>query len=201
MMPQLLENVVGELSRLPGIGRRSALRLALHLLRMEEESVADMTRAIDAFKRDIKHCSLCNNLSDEDTCPICRDAARDRSIICVVEQVGDLISIEGSRQYNGLYHVLGGIISPMQGIGPSDLKVDLLLERASRGGIKEIILALSTTIEGETTHFYIMRRLADMTSIKITTIARGIGFGDEIEYADQMTIAHALNNRTKVGGE
>lgn len=198
IMSKLLDDAVGELSRLPGIGRRTALRLALHMLRMEREDVSRMTQVIDSFRNGIKYCSYCNNLSDEDICPICSDPSRDRSMVCVVEQVGDVLSIENTRQYNGLYHVLGGVISPMQGIAPSDLKIDLLLDNIARGEIKEVILAVSTTVEGETTLFYIMRRLEQFPKLKVTTIARGIGFGDEIEYADELTIAHAIHNRTPI---
>ncbi len=197
-MSKLLEDVVGELSKLPGIGRRTALRLAIHMLRMERSDVSSMTSAIDAFRNNIRYCSRCNNLSDSELCPICSDAGRDRSVVCVVEQVGDVMSIENTRQYKGLYHVLGGVISPMQGIGPSDLKIDLLLENIARGEIKEVILAIGTTVEGETTQFYITRRLEECKDVKVSTIARGIGFGDEIEYADELTIAHAIHNRTYV---
>lgn len=197
-MSKLLEDVTLELSKLPGIGRRTALRLAIHMLRMEQEDVAAMTAAIDRFKRDIKYCRLCNNVADSEICPICSDDNRDRSVVCVVEQIGDVISIENTRQYKGLYHVLGGVISPMQGIGPSDLKIDLLLDNIAKGEIKEVILAVSTTVEGETTQFYISKRLEQFQNIKISTIARGIGFGDEIEYADELTIAHALHNRTDI---
>ncbi len=197
-MSQLLDNIVSELSRLPGIGRRTALRLAMHILRMEPGQVGGMTGAIDDFRTRIKHCALCNNLSDEDICPICNDPARDRSTICVVEHVGDVISIENTRQYRGLYHVLGGVISPMQGIGPSNLKIDLLTERIAAGQIKEVILAISTTVEGETTLFYITRKLEQFPQVAVTALARGIGFGDELEYADELTIAHALHNRRKV---
>jgi recombination protein RecR len=195
-MSKLLENVVGELSKLPGVGRRTALRLAMHILRTEQEGVENLTDAINRFSRDIKHCTCCNNLSDDDVCTICANPQRDRSVVCVVEQVGDVLSIENTHKYNGLYHVLGGVISPMQGIAPSDLKIDLLLDNIARGGIKEVILAVSTTIEGETTLFYISRRLERFPDLKVTAIARGIGFGDEIEYADELTIAHALHNRT-----
>ncbi|GHV00473.1 recombination protein RecR [Bacteroidia bacterium] len=194
-MSKLLEDIVGELSRLPGIGRRTALRLSMHILRMEAGSVERMAEAIARFRTEIRYCTRCNNLSDTDICPICRDGERDRTIVCVVEQVGDVLSIENTRQYKGLYHVLGGVISPMQGIGPSDLKIDLLLDNIARGEIKEVILALSTTVEGETTLFYISRRLAQHPDLKVTSIARGIGFGDEIEYADELTIAHAIHNR------
>ncbi len=197
-MSKLLENVVEELSKLPGIGRRTSLRLALHILKMEAQSVGDMTRSIDDFRNKINHCSECNNLSDSEICPICLNSNRDRTTICVVEQVADLISIENTHQYNGLYHVLGGVISPMHGIAPSDLKIDLLLERAKRGDVREIILAISASVEGETTLFYIMNRLKGVENVKISNIARGIGFGDELEYVDEMTITHALNNRREV---
>lgn len=197
-MSKLLQDVVGEFSKLPGIGRRTALRLAMHLLKMEAESVGEMTRSIDRFRNEIKHCSCCNNLSDAERCPICEDPLRDRSTVCVVEQVSDLLSIENTRQYRGLYHVLGGVISPMQGIAPSDLKIDLLLQRIARGEVREVILAISTSMEGETTSFYLMNRLRQFPSVKITTIARGIGFGDELEYVDELTITHALMNRREV---
>ncbi|WP_297606488.1 recombination mediator RecR [uncultured Alistipes sp.] len=197
-MSKLLQDVVGELSKLPGIGRRTALRLSMHLLRMERESVGDMTRSIDRFRNEIRHCRTCNNLSDEEYCPICLDENRDRSTVCVVEQVGDLLSIENTRQYKGTYHVLGGVISPMQGIAPSDLKIDRLVERVASGTVKEVILAISTSVEGETTLFYIMNRLRAYPDVKVTSIARGIGFGDELEYVDELTITHALMNRRAV---
>ena len=194
-MSQLLQDVVGELQKLPGIGRRTALRLAMHLLRMECDSVDGMTRAIDRFRHNIKHCVRCNNLSDTELCPICQSEERDRTTICVVEQVADLLSIENTHQYRGLYHVLGGVISPMQGIAPSDLKIDLLCDRIAEGEVKEVILAISTSVEGETTLFYLMSRLRQFPAVKVTTIARGIGFGDELEYVDELTITHALMNR------
>ena len=197
-MSKLLQDVVGELSKLPGVGRRSALRLAIHILRMERESVAEMTESIDRFRNDVKYCAECNNLSDEEVCPICLDDERDRTTICVVEQVADVLSIENTHQYKGLYHVLGGVISPMQGISPSDLKIDLLTERIARGGVKEVILAISTSVEGETTLFYLMNRLRQFPGVKVTSIARGIGFGDELEYVDELTITHALRNRREV---
>ncbi|MBR5820906.1 MAG: recombination protein RecR [Alistipes sp.] len=194
-MSQLLQDVVSELQKLPGIGRRTALRLAMHLLRMECDSVDGMTRAIDRFRHEVKHCARCNNLSDTELCPICQDSQRDRSTVCVVEQVADLLSIENTHQYRGLYHVLGGVISPMQGIAPSDLKIDLLCDRIAEGEIKEVILAISTSVEGETTLFYLMSRLRQFPDVKVSTIARGIGFGDELEYVDELTITHALMNR------
>ena len=197
-MSRLLQDVVGELSKLPGIGRRTALRLAIHILRMERESVAEMTESIDRFRNEVKYCTQCNNLSDEDVCPICADDERDHTTICVVEQVADVLSVENTRQYKGLYHVLGGVISPMQGISPSDLKIDLLTERIARGGVKEVIVAISTSVEGETTLFYLMNRLRQFPELKVTSIARGIGFGDELEYVDELTITHALLNRREV---
>ena len=197
-MSKLLQDVVGELSKLPGVGRRTALRLAIHILRMERESVAEMTESIDRFRNDVKYCAECNNLSDEEVCPICLDDERVRTTICVVEQVADVPSIENTHQYKGLYHVLGGVISPMQGISPSDLKIDLLTERIARGGVKEVILAISTSVEGETTLFYLMNRLRQFPGVKVTSIARGIGFGDELEYVDELTITHALRNRREV---
>lgn len=205
-MSRLLDDVVREFSRLPGVGRRTALRLAMHVLRSREDDVAQMIRAIGDFRTGIRYCSQCNNLSDNDICEICSDSSRDRSTICVVEQVGDVLSIEKTGQYRGLYHVLGGVISPMAGIAPSDLKIDLLLENIAEGGgvvpkVKEVILAISTTVEGETTLFYILNRLRAYKDLKITTIARGIGFGDEIEYADELTISHAIANRREVSKE
>ncbi len=197
-MSRLLQDVVGELSKLPGIGRRTALRLAMHLLRMERDSVADMTQSIDRFRNEIRYCKRCNNLSDEELCPICCDSQRDHSTVCVVEQVGDLLSIENTRQYRGDYHVLGGVISPMQGVAPSDLKIDLLMQRVASGEVREVILAISTSVEGETTLFYLMNRLRQYPHVKVTTIARGIGFGDELEYVDELTITHALMNRREV---
>lgn len=197
-MSKLLDDVVSELSRLPGIGRRTAMRLAMHILRMEVRDVEMMSGSIARFRSEIRYCTECNNLSDGDRCEICSDPSRDRATVCIVEQVKDVLSVENTRQYNGLYHVLGGVISPMQGIGPSDLKIDLLLDRIAQGEIREVILALSTTVEGETTSFYITRRLADCHGVRVTSIARGIGFGDELDYADELTIAHAIHNRRPI---
>lgn len=197
-MSQLLQQAVSEFAKLPGIGRRTALRLAMHLLKMDCSSVEQMAESIARFRRDIRHCELCNNLSDTPRCPICSNPERDHSTICVVEQVGDLMSIENTHQYKGMYHVLGGVISPMQGVGPSDLKIDLLLEKVATGNIREVILAISTSVEGETTLFYILNRLRQFPAVKISTIARGIGFGDELEYVDELTITHALLNRREV---
>jgi recombination protein RecR len=170
----------------------------MHLLKMDCSAVEQMAESIARFRRDIRHCELCNNLSDTPRCPICSNPERDHSTICVVEQVGDLMSIENTHQYKGMYHVLGGVISPMQGVGPSDLKIDLLLEKVATGNIREVILAISTSVEGETTLFYILNRLRQFPAVKISTIARGIGFGDELEYVDELTITHALLNRREV---
>lgn len=194
-MSKLLQDAVSEFTKLPGIGRRTALRLAMHLLKMDVEAVEQMTGSIARFRRDVRHCEECNNLSDTARCPICENPERDRTTVCVVEQVADLLSIENTHQYRGLYHVLGGVISPMQGIAPSDLKIDLLCDRIAEGEIKEVILAISTSVEGETTLFYLMSRLRQFPDVKVTTIARGIGFGDELEYVDELTITHALMNR------
>ena len=165
---------------------------------MPPESVADMTRSIDRFRNEVKYCACCNNLSDDTICPICSDDERDRTTICVVEQVADVLSIENTRQYKGLYHVLGGVISPMQGISPSDLKIDLLCQRIAAGDVREVIIAISTSVEGETTLFYLMNRLREYSGVKVTSIARGIGFGDELEYVDELTITHALRNRREI---
>ncbi len=197
-MSKLLQDAVSEFSKLPGIGRRTALRLAMHLLKMEQGAVEQMADSIARFRRDVRHCEECNNLSDEARCPICQNPERDRSTVCVVEQVGDLMSIENTRQYKGLYHVLGGVSSPMQGVGPSDLKIDMLIDKVASGSVREVILAISTSVEGETTLFYIMNRLKAFPSVKVSTIARGIGFGDELEYVDELTITHALLNRREV---
>ena len=197
-MSKLLDNVVNDLSRLPGVGRRTAMRLAMHILRMDEADVATMTDSISAFRTRICRCAQCNNLSDEEICDICNNRTRDRSTVCVVEQVSDLLSIEKTQQYNGLYCVLGGVISPMQGIAPSDLRIDLLLDRIALGEVKEVIIAISASVEGETTLFYLMNRLRKFPHLKITTIARGIGFGDELEYVDEHTITQALFNRREV---
>jgi recombination protein RecR len=173
----------------------------MHILRSREDDVAQMIQAIGDFRTGIRYCARCNNLSDNEFCEICSDQGRDHSTICVVEQVGDVLSIEKTGQFRGLYHVLGGVISPMAGIAPSDLKIDLLLDNIARGEVREVILAISTTVEVETTLFYILNRLRAYKEVKITTIARGIGFGDEIEYADELTISHAIVNRREVARE
>ncbi|MEG1553729.1 MAG: recombination mediator RecR [Rikenellaceae bacterium] len=196
-MSILLDNIVDELSRLPAVGEKTALRLALHILQQPKEEATALANSITDFRNNIKNCSQCNNLSDEEICPICMDKSRDTSTICVVERVKDVMSIESIGEYKGLYHVLGGVISPMMGIGPSSLKIDLLLDNIKRHNVKEVIVALSTSLEGETTLFYIKKRLAD-SGVKISNIARGIGFGDELDYADEMTLIHAIRNRTSL---
>ena len=197
-MSKLLDNVVGELSRLPGVGRRTALRLAMQILKSDSEEVRAMTESIDLFRNNICHCAKCGNLSDSEICEICADTNRDHTTLCVVEQVADLLSIEKTHQYRGVYSVLGGVISPMQGIAPSDLRIDLLLDRIALGGVREVIIAISASVEGETTLFYLMNCLRRFEGLKITTIARGIGFGDELEYVDEHTITQALMNRRTV---
>ena len=192
---QLLEKAVQEFSKLPGIGRKTALRLVLHLLRQPADEVSLFTQAIDTMMREVKYCRVCHNISDSDLCPICGDPRRDASTICVVESVQDVMAVENTQQFNGLYHVLGGVISPMDGIGPGDLAIDSLVERVKSGGVKEVILALSSTMEGDTTNFYIFRKLADC-DVRLSVIARGISVGDELEYTDEVTLGRSILNRT-----
>lgn len=191
----LLENAVNKFANLPGIGRKSALRLVLHLLRQDDASVAEFADTLLKLKREIKYCSQCHNISDTDICNICADKSRDKSLICVVENVKEVMAIEKTIQFKGLYHVLGGIISPIDGIGPSDLEIASLEERAKSGEIREVILALSATMEGDTTNFYIYRKLQSY-GLKISIIARGVSIGDEIEYADEVTLGRSILNRT-----
>ena len=194
---QLLEKAVGEFSKLPGIGRKKALRLVLDLLRRSEEEVDGFTTAVSRLRKEVKYCRVCHNISDTDICPICSDSHRDASTICVVENIRDVMAVENTQQYNGLYHVLGGIISPMDGVGPSDIEIDSLVERVAEGGVKEVILALSSTMEGDTTNFYISRKLAPY-DITLSVIARGISVGDELEYTDEVTLGRAILNRTQM---
>lgn len=189
-----LENAVTELSRLPGIGRKTALRLALHLLRREGREVTALGEAIIHLHQDIRYCRVCHNISESEICPICASASRDHSTVCVVENVKDVMSIENTGQFRGVYHVLGGLISPIDGIGPDSLEIASLIERAASGEIKEIILALSSTMEGDTTNFYIFRRLGDLP-VKLTQLARGMSVGNEIEYTDEVTLGRSLLNR------
>jgi len=198
---QLLERAVQEFSRLPGIGRKTALRLVLHLLRQDTDDVMRLADAISTMKREVRYCRVCHNISDSDLCPICSNVRRDSSTICVVENVQDVMAVENTQQYMGLYHVLGGVISPMDGIGPSDLEIDSLVERVAQGGVKEVILALSSTMEGDTTNFYIFRKLAPYTDVKLSIIARGISVGNELEYTDEVTLGRSILNRTPFEGK
>lgn len=192
---QLLEKAVCEFSKLPGIGRKTALRLVLDLLRRTEDEVDGFASAVTRLRKEVKHCRVCHNISDTDVCPICSDRRRDTTSICVVENIRDVMAVENTQQYKGLYHVLGGIISPMDGVGPSDIEIDSLVERVAAGGVKEVILALSSTMEGDTTNFYISRKLAAY-DVVISVIARGISVGDELEYTDEVTLGRAILNRT-----
>lgn len=191
----LLEDAVNEFAKLPGVGRKTALRLVLHMLRQDIKHVENFSSSILTLKKDVKYCKSCFNISDTDTCPICSNTGRDATTVCVVENIKEVMAIENTSQFKGLYHVLGGIISPIDGIGPNDLQIDTLVERVSKGNINEIILALSTTMEGDTTNFYIYKKLAPY-NIKISMIARGISIGDEIEYADEVTLGRSILNRT-----
>lgn len=193
---RLLENAVSQFARLPGIGRKTALRLVLHLLRQETEDVEQLAAALTTMKREVKRCRVCHNISDLDVCPVCSDPRRDQSTVCVVENIQDVMAIENTQQFHGLYHVLGGVISPMDGIGPSDLEIQSLVERVGEGTIKEVILALSPTMEGDTTNFYIFRKLAPFSDLRITVIARGVSVGDELEYTDEVTLGRSILNRT-----
>lgn len=191
----LLENAVNEFANLPGIGRKSALRLVLHLLRQDEEKVSNFAATLLKLRREINYCAVCHNISDTAVCSICNDKSRDSSLICVVENVKEVMAVEKTVQFRGLYHVLGGIISPIDGIGPSDLEISSLEERVKSGEIREVILALSATMEGDTTNFYIYRKLQSY-GVKVSIIARGVSIGDEIEYADEVTLGRSITNRT-----
>ncbi|MDD6832083.1 MAG: recombination mediator RecR [bacterium] len=192
----LLENAVSEFAKLPGIGRKTALRLVLHLLKQEPQSARQFGEAIIRLRDEIQYCEVCHNISETPRCPICSDPARDSATICVVENVKDVMSIENTHQHHGLYHVLGGLISPMDGIGPQDIEINSLEERVKAGGVSEVILALSATMEGDTTNFYIFRKLAPYTDLKITMLARGVSVGNEIEYTDELTLGRSILNRT-----
>lgn len=192
----LLENAVNEFAKLPGIGRKTALRLVLYLLKQSENEVDAFGNALIRLRKEIVYCRVCHNISDTEVCHICSNQSRDSLTVCVVENIKDVMFIENTQQFKGLYHVLGGIISPMDGIGPADLEIESLVNRVKTGDVKEVILALSTTMEGDTTNFYIFRKLAP-TNIKITTIARGIAIGDEIEYADEVTLGRSILNRVE----
>lgn len=191
---KLLENAVAEFSKLPGIGKKTALRLVLHLLKKEPEEVHRFCEALTRLKDEVKHCSVCHNISDTDVCNICSNNSRDRGIVCVVENIRDVMSIENTQQYRGVYHVLGGIISPMDGVGPSDLEIESLLKRAGEGEVREVIFALSTTMEGDSTNFYLYKKLKN-SGIRITTLARGVSVGDELEFTDELTLGRSIVNR------
>ena len=191
----LLDKAVGEFAKLPGIGRKTALRLVLHLLKQPDADVASFTDAITTMKRDVRYCRVCHNVSDSELCPICADSRRDSSLVCVVENIRDVMAIENTMQYHGLYHVLGGILSPMEGIGPADIEIDSLVSRVAEGGVTEVILALSPTMEGDTTNFYISRRLRGY-DVRLSVIARGIAVGNELEYADEVTLGRSILKRT-----
>ena len=198
---RLLENAVGQFSRLPGIGRKTALRLVLHLLRQEEDDVEQLASALTTMRREVKRCRVCHNICDQDVCSVCSDPRRDSRTVCVVENIQDVMAIENTQQYHGLYHVLGGVISPMDGIGPSDLEISSLVERVGQGTVDEVILALSPTMEGDTTNFYLFRKLAPFQQLKVTVIARGVSVGDELEYADEVTLGRSILNRTVFEGK
>lgn len=190
----LLENAVNEFAKLPGIGKKTALRLVLHLLRQDAKEVEFFGNTLIRLKNEVHYCHICHNLSDSETCEICSSAQRDKQIVCVVENIKDVMAIENTHQYNGLYHVLGGVISPMDGIGPSELEITSLIERIEQGQINEVIMALPTTMEGDTTAFYISKRIKPY-SIKMTTIARGVAIGNELEYTDEVTLGRSIINR------
>ncbi len=192
----LLETAVNEFAKLPGIGRKTALRLVLYLLRQNEDVATQFGEAIIRLRKEIRYCTECHNISEHDVCPICSNPLRDKSTICVVENVKDVMSIENTHQHSGVYHVLGGLIAPMDGVGPQDIEIDSLVSRVAAGGVKEVILALSATMEGDTTNFYIFRRLAPYPDVKITMLARGVSVGNEIEYTDELTLGRSIINRT-----
>ncbi|MBQ8224103.1 MAG: recombination protein RecR [Bacteroides sp.] len=195
----LLEKAVNEFAKLPGVGRKTAMRLVLHLLRQDTSAVEAFGNAIITLKHKVKYCKVCHNISDTDVCRICSNPQRDASVVCIVENIRDVMAVEATQQFRGLYHVLGGVISPMDGVGPSDLQIESLVQRVSDGDIKEVILALSTTMEGDTTNFYIYRKLEKL-GVKLSIIARGISVGDELEYADEVTLGRSILNRTPFNG-
>ena len=196
----LLERAVKEFTKLPGIGRKTATRLVLHLLKKNEDEVVSFSESIIKLKREAKYCSVCHSISDTDICPICVNPTRDHSVICVVENIQDVMAVENTMQFRGVYHVLGGVISPMDGVSPGDLNIESLISRVAAGDVKEIILALSSTMEGDTTNFYIYRKLSQF-DVKLSVIARGISVGDELEYADEVTLGSSIINRTPFTGK
>lgn len=197
---QLFGKAVSELAGLPGIGQKTALRLALFLLRQDKDKVERFVRTISEMRGETMYCKICHNISDTEVCPICANPHRDATMVCVVENVQDVMAIENTQQYNGLYHVLGGVISPMDGVGPADIEIDSLFDRVKDGGVEEVILALSSTMEGDTTNFYIYRKLAGY-DVKLTVIARGIAVGGELEYADEITLGRSIVNRVPFDGK
>ena len=200
LQSQLLDRAVEEFAKLPGIGRKSALRLVLHMLRGTDEDVESFANALTRLKKEICHCKVCHNISDTEICPICNNPRRDASVICVVENIQDVMAVENTMKFNGLYHVLGGLISPMDGIGPSDLEIESLCERVDQNDVKEVIFALSSTMEGDTTAFYIYRKLQKF-GVPVSVIARGISVGDELEYTDELTLGQSIQNRTRYEGK
>lgn len=192
---RLLQEAVDQFASLPGIGRKTALRLALHLLRREKEEVNAFSNSFSRLRNEIQYCQKCNNISDHQICHICANTKRNPALICVVEDIRDIMAIENTGQYNGLYHVLGGIISPMDGIGPNELHIDSLINRIPEDDVKEVILALSATMEGDTTNFYLYRKLAQF-NVDVTTIAKGVSIGNELEYTDEITLGRSIVNRT-----
>lgn len=195
----MLEKAVAEFAKLPGIGRKTALRLVLWLLRQEDTEVEQFAEAVSHLKHEVKYCHVCHNISDTEKCPICSDPRRDATTVCVVENIQDVMAIENTQQYHGLYHVLGGVISPMDGIGPADIEIDSLVSRVAEEGVKEVILALSPTMEGDTTNFFIFRKLANY-EVKVSVIARGVSVGNELEYTDEVTLGRSIMNRTPFSG-
>lgn len=193
---KLLEESVEEFASLPGIGKKSALRMVLYLLKQDDETVERFGNTILKMKKEILHCKICHNISDSEVCNICADTYRDHETVCVVESIRDVMAVENTQQYSGIYHVLGGIISPIDGIGPGDLNIESLVKKAAEGSIREVILALSTTMEGDTTNFYIFKKLKD-TAVSVTTLARGVSIGDDLEYADEITLGRSILNRTR----
>lgn len=192
---ELFERAVDEFSKLPGIGRKTALRLVLHTLRMDRSDVDNFSDAIKDLRHNVHYCRVCHNISDDDVCQICAGVSRDTSLICVVENIQDVMAIESTTQYHGKYHVLGGLISPMDGIGPSDLEIQSLVDRVAKGGISEVILALSSTMEGDTTNFYISRKLSLFKDVRLTILARGLSVNDELQYTDEVTLGRSILNR------
>lgn len=196
-----MEKAVDEFAKLPGVGRKSAMRLVLHLLRLDVASVDGFTSAISTLRHEVRYCRVCHNISDTDTCQICASPSRDPSVICVVENIRDVMAIESTTQFHGLYHVLGGVISPMDGIGPSQLEIESLISRVEQGGVNEVILALSSTMEGDTTNFYIYRKLSRFDDVMVTTLSRGMSINDELQYTDEITLGRSIVNRVPFTGK